>query len=92
MKFSFSINHSFFWSIILVAFAIAAGYFIVLEFSTQSNRMMTTKSLPKPIQTLPFPAITICPETKAQKTVLSFTEAYQTYHKNDSNASLSDRQ
>lgn len=31
---------------------------------------------PKPMHSLPFPAVTICPEVKADKAVIDFTQAY----------------
>lgn len=39
---------------------------------------------PIPIWHIPFPAITICPETKAKSSVLNFTEVYQMYQKEKS--------
>lgn len=35
-----------------------------------------------PIHGVPFPAVTICPETKAQKSIVDITDAYNNLVKN----------
>jgi hypothetical protein len=37
-----------------------------------------------PVHQVPFPAITICPETKAQKNLIDFSQAYHNLVKNSS--------
>lgn len=40
---------------------------------------------PEPIWEIPFPAITICPETKSKQTVLNLTRVYHNLLKHYSN-------
>ncbi|XP_049294260.1 pickpocket protein 28-like [Anopheles funestus] len=42
--------------------------------------VVTFAEKPSPVFTIPFPAVTICPETKARKKDLDFTKAYQLYN------------
>lgn len=40
---------------------------------------------PTPIGNIPFPAITICPETKAKQTLFNFTQFYYDIKRGDQN-------
>ncbi|XP_053668364.1 pickpocket protein 28-like [Anopheles marshallii] len=42
--------------------------------------VVTFAEKPAPVFTIPFPAVTICPETKVRKKDLDFTKAYQFYN------------
>ena len=42
--------------------------------------VVTFGEKPVPVFTIPFPAVTICPETKVRKKDLDFTTAYQLYN------------
>jgi acid-sensing ion channel, other len=47
---------------------------------------------PQPVYNLPFPAITICPETKAQKSMINFTDAYTIYQSGEAEGHFSDEE
>lgn len=44
---------------------------------------------PQPIHNLPFAAVTICPETKAKKSLINFTGAYAAIQANKTESNLS---
>lgn len=55
--------------------------------------VMTRAGLPaKPLHFLPFPAVTICPEIKTQKSFVDFTAAYHAFLSDDSNHSYTDEE
>lgn len=41
-----------------------------------------------PVWKIPFPAVTICPETKAKQTVLNYTEIYNILNNNKAKHNL----
>jgi hypothetical protein len=64
--------------------------FIQAICRSYESATIVEKLTPRPIHSLPFPAITICPETKAQKTAVDFTDAYHYLHYNQSDATYGD--
>uniref|UniRef100_A0A182MXN7 Pickpocket n=1 Tax=Anopheles dirus TaxID=7168 RepID=A0A182MXN7_9DIPT len=46
----------------------------------QNPVVVTFAEKPAPVFSIPFPAVTICPETKVRKKVLDFSKAYQLYN------------
>jgi hypothetical protein len=55
-------------------------------FKTNDDYTVETIDTGLPLHEIPFPAITICPETKAQKIIVNVTEAYHNIHlKNGAN-------
>ena len=51
---------------------------VIVSFSEKST----------PVWHIPFPAVTICSETKTQKDIISFTEIYRKLSENDENDSI----
>lgn len=59
------------------------SYFILDLLRHDTNYTLETTDTGLPIHKIPFPAITICPETKAQKSMVNVTEAYRKLKVND---------
>ncbi|CRL06590.1 CLUMA_CG019486, isoform A [Clunio marinus] len=77
----------YFWISVLLAM-LAFTVYVVFSAITTTPVHLT----PRPLNTLPFPAITICPETKAQKKFADFTKAYRIITNDKSNETLSDEE
>lgn len=84
--------NSFFWLLVLVMSTFLAAFLIIILNGSQSDLLIRADLPARPIHFLPFPAITICPETKAQKDVVDFTEAYHKYQLNQSDISYTDEE
>lgn len=68
-----------FWSIwTLVSFLICVILLSnVLSRWSDDPLIVSLTDKPEPIWEIPFPAITICPETKTKTSIFNFTEYYQ---------------
>ena len=55
-----------------------------------SNITVMSPGKPMAISNYPFPAVTICSESKFSSSLLNFTEAYHTYSNNETRDSLSE--
>ena len=62
-----------FWGLALVTSLIFMVYFL---FINQNQSTIVEISEKLPIYQIPFPAVTICPETKAKKSIVNVTDAY----------------
>jgi hypothetical protein len=50
--------------------------------SFKSDAVVEVKLMPRPIHEIPFPAFTICSETKALQSQLNFTDMYHEFYMN----------
>lgn len=73
---------SFYIVAILLSLSLAAVFIFNLN-CPDSDATISGKFSPKPIYAVPFPAITICPETKAHKALVNFTALYHSYRSTD---------
>lgn len=79
------------WAVILIAFASMLLVIICnLNSTWASNITVLSPGKPMAISNYPFPAVTICSETKFTSSVLNFTQAYHTYNNNETRDSLSE--
>jgi hypothetical protein len=62
-----------FWGLAIVTSLIFMTYFL---FINQNQSTIVEISEKLPIYQIPFPAVTICPETKAKKSIVNVTDAY----------------
>lgn len=62
------------------------SYFLFDLRKNDENFTMEVVDTGLPIHKVPFPAITICPETKAKKSMVNVTEAYHNLHFNIENS------
>ena len=53
------------------------------------NMTVMSSGKPMSISNYPFPAVTICSESKFTSSLLNFTEAFHTYKNNETRDSLS---
>lgn len=68
----------------VVLFGISLYFCIDLIIQTwikwdQSPVLVSFARSPTPVWQVPFPAVTICPETKTRQTVYNFTDAFDKY-------------
>lgn len=74
--------HRFFWFIaILTSFSIMS-YFLFDIGRNNENFTIEVVDTGLPIHKIPFPAITICSETKSRKSMVNVTQAYHNLHYN----------
>lgn len=76
-------------SLLLSAVGFVICYSSVFGRLVQGPIVAGMAESPRPIWDIPFPAITICPETKAKSSVLNFTEVYNDYKKEQSYKDIS---
>lgn len=62
-----------FWGLAIVISFIFMTYFLLMN---QNQSAIVEVSERLPLHRIPFPAITICPETKAMKSIVNVTDAY----------------
>lgn len=65
----------FFWIFISFIFCIVLLSNVVSRWNADPL-IVSLNDRPEPVWEIPFPAITICPETKAKTTVFNFTRYY----------------
>lgn len=72
------LSERIFWSISLLASAACFSIFLIHLLSRWDRGPLFVGLAEKsqPIWDIPFPAITICPETKAKTAIVNFTDAY----------------
>lgn len=60
---------------------ICCGFLINAMYTKWDQRpiIVSFATTPTPVWELPFPAVTICPETKTNKTEFNITKAYHEY-------------
>jgi len=85
-------SETLFWIIVLSISFILAVFCVNALISPRLNVMTRTDLPAKPLHFLPFPAVTICPETKTQKSFVNFTAAYHAYLSDDSNHTYTDEE
>ena len=79
------------WFVILAILAIILSIFVFnLNVMWASNITVMSPGKPMAISNYPFPAVTICSESKFSSSLLNFTEAYHTYSNNETRDSLSE--
>jgi len=64
------------WSILLLISFVLAALSLVAVFGFVGDQQVSVVPHALPVQQAPFPAITICTETKAKKSIVDFTNAY----------------
>lgn len=87
MKFIFRI----FWSLVIISSIIAAIYFS-LNIDGDNAELTFESADTFPLHTIPFPAITICPETKAKRSLVNITDAYHNLNLNLSDTDYNDEE
>lgn len=83
----FLFRSTFFATILLISIILST---ISIWLLSQSEMRHSSALQPQPIHNLPFAAVTICPETKAKKSLINFTAAYAAIRSNDSENNLDD--
>lgn len=75
------------WFVVLAISLYLCVYLIAKTYEkwTTSPVIVSFAKSPTPVWKIPFPAITVCPETKAKQRVYNFTDAYHKYHENRDN-------
>ncbi|CAO1371995.1 unnamed protein product [Diamesa serratosioi] len=78
------------WLVILATFAVILSFFVSnLNEMWSMNLTVMSPGKSMSISNYPFPAVTICSETKHSSSIFNFTEAYNTYNDNETRDSLS---
>ncbi|KAF2887320.1 hypothetical protein ILUMI_18853 [Ignelater luminosus] len=79
--------HRLIWLVILVIslyLCISSIVQTYIKWKTSPVIVSFAKS-PTPVWQVPFPAVTICPETKVRQRVFNFTDAYHKYNEDPEN-------
>lgn len=63
-----------FWGLAIVVSLLFMTYFLFIN--QNQSEVIEISEKPVALYKIPFPAVTICPETKAKKTAVNVTDAY----------------
>lgn len=67
-----------FWTVALIISFLLCSYVLYTTFvKWQYEPEIGSMRKPRPVQTIPFPTVTICPQTKTKKSFTSFENSYR---------------